>query len=373
MVDLEVEFDRVFSKYGGSLKLKRPDAPAVQNIINDLDIIIKTIQEPQSLPVPYIGIIDSYDVNAIVMKDNGIYFIGLFNGAILWIHEIFRILLSCPNVLPEIGESHNEQLAEKIMTAQFINLEHYVNVTQPKSIAMPKDPIRIDVANHFASNIIVFLLLHEYGHIVNGHVDALNSLYQNQAFEEKLTNAEMNCLQKNNADYIMFRQTCEYDADAWATNILLQFVNHRVEGTAMVTPSLNFIYSDYKSAIYYYSFSINTYWKLFGLEYEFGKNLLENTHPPSGMRQHFIMALITTVFQRFGIDYADDIGFQCAKSSMAVEKAFQEISNGGYNPIGIATTYQGDHLTHSREIRNNWKNVRPLLEPFAYVKLAHII
>jgi hypothetical protein len=371
--NLEVEFDRIFINYGGSLELRQPSLPKVDNSIESLQIIILNLQRSNpALPTPYVSIINSYEVNAIVRKEGDIYFIGLFYGTLLLLYEIFRRMLANPNVLVEAGESAKEQLSKKILNAQYTNFEHFFNAVMPAKGSMPIDPVRAELANYLASEAIMFLLLHEYGHIVNGHVDALNSLQPKKSFEEQLANI-LSTNSEVEISHIMFRQTCEYDADAWANNILLQFIKARVSGAAIVSTLIQFVRESHEAAIYYYNFAIYVYWRLFGMEYENGRNLLHSTHPPSGIRQHFIMALIHTIFESYGIEYANKIGMQCSSSLFEAEKAFNEISERGFNPLGITTTYkQKAHTDHIEILSDNWTNVRPILEPYAYVKLAPI-
>ena len=55
-----------------------------------------------------------------------------------------------------------------------------------------------------------------------------------------------------------------------------------------------------------------------------------------------------------------------------VEKAFEEISEQGYDTKAIAFAYKKESLDHVSFLMANWGNVRPLLEKYATGNLAPI-
>jgi hypothetical protein len=369
MKDLEVEFDKIFSKYGGALTLDDVDRPEENSIKTFYDIIEILNKTTPNLPIPYVSVVDSYEVNAIVTKVDKQYYIGLFRGAILMLAELFSRMLANPNILPNIGNTTSEVLNERISSAQFAYFEDFVNFADLQNPSVPKDPVRLELASYFLHTAVTYLLLHEYAHIVNGHIDFTRSKYQNNDFEEKLSNVTVNGALTENISSIMFRQTCEYDADNWAGNISLKLMKMMIENTQPKSFLMDVVYKDYKSAIYYYNFSIYSYWRIFGFKYEMNGDLLGGKHPPSGMRQHFNMAMIFTYLEQIGLQ-PNEISDQCLRSLVDVEAAFDSISEQGNNPKGILTTYSEEHLNHMNKIISNWKFVRELLVPFAYIKLA---
>jgi hypothetical protein len=134
-------------------------------------------------------LVNSLNLNAYAFKSEDFYFIGLNAGSVLVIEDAFSTLLSHPSVLPEVGNVSAEAKAFDEIPAGFpivnaLSLNDPVATGRRCNRYAPKDPIRWHYAQCLTNCALDFLMRHELGHILYGHVDYLERTGQRALLPE---------------------------------------------------------------------------------------------------------------------------------------------------------------------------------------------
>jgi len=361
-------FDETFSENGGWFNPENFHqinrmlifdwiTPQIENIIRSH---IKNTYSPFDVEFAYI---DSSKVNAQVklfVYDDKSY-IGLNVGSALIIFNYFFQILSHPNLLLEIGNSNSEKYKKKkIQGVTFnINSDGTSNLVcakgQPMIEYFPVDKIRLDYARLLSLHSIIFIIDHEIAHLVNGHL----------AF------GEHSYFSGNKLD-IFSEQVLEWDADSWAFS---QGVNRTIKHISLspneMPEPIRWVYSSFENDLSAWLFSIISFF-LLNSALPFDIDKLEcDQHPPDALRASF--ALSTTLEclsaksnEKLALKYQDmNLGVDVLKQSV------DTISMLIGNPIyleEVKKAFSEPVLYHIQRLDSRWKEMRPLLEPFAYVR-----
>src|SRR5262245_48690037 len=74
------------------------------------------------LPPIYVGLIKNHAINAVAFRDHDRYFVGIYNGAVIGLANLFMRILSDPRFFRHIGDPTKEFLP--IDTLRNIKLEY---------------------------------------------------------------------------------------------------------------------------------------------------------------------------------------------------------------------------------------------------------
>jgi hypothetical protein len=120
-----------------------------------------------------IDFIDSPHLNAIATVDDGQYRICIFRGAVEHVYGAMYGLMSCPSFLPAIGNAKGETPPAFFPESGFcpIPTSQAAPLYTGVEIVIPTDPTRRTAAMLLASVALEFLVVHEVGHIVGGHLE----------------------------------------------------------------------------------------------------------------------------------------------------------------------------------------------------------
>jgi hypothetical protein len=112
---------------------------------------------------------DDMRFNAVAIVLDGDYFILVNAGAVMHIPALFRNLFSLPQFARQIGNPSLEKEPPPRSTGA---AAYNASITQamPQPERMPKCPVRCKAASRLSQTAMNFLLLHELGHIRNGHL-----------------------------------------------------------------------------------------------------------------------------------------------------------------------------------------------------------
>lgn len=166
-------------------------------------------------------VIDDYSFNAIAIGINQNHFIGINRGTIATLSLVFNRLLADRNVLEFIGDPSKEK--EDLPLLENISRDFIVTTEILPLFLPPQCPVRMVFSNHMTKMAIDFILAHEIGHIISGHVAFSQSKFG-------LTNDELSLIANSEIENKLARKTMEMDADSWATTILLSSELNRVVG-----------------------------------------------------------------------------------------------------------------------------------------------
>jgi len=360
-------FDQAFKSKGGIYKTDNHFLKG--SLLEDCRNVVKAIRaaDPRT-PDAYINLINNSQLNAAVTKYKGKYLIGINVGVIFLIEATFLRMMSNPNILPEFGDISKEITPEKIYNAQFTCFEHYRNVIEidRKKIPIPKDINRYQLGMLLSCFVTRFLVAHEYGHILCGHVGYGDSLFESFSLTEYFNTSPI-----GNKLHPLTSQPLEMCADLYAFNVGINNILLALkEKKAGIKNGAEIFFNGLENSLKLWLFSIYSFCRLFGM-YSFEINLLKDySHPPAPVRSMFYFrwleaqlitkksALASIIVQNIVDDVID-----------SVEKAFAEISEQEYNLSFLNSASKLEIVEHELLIMENWGNARALTIPFAYIDL----
>jgi len=312
------------------------------------------------LPEVYLDFINNSQLNAVATKVEDKYYIGVNMGAVLLLHDLFNRVLTSPLNFPHIGDSINEK-AKKIYNPEITDFSTLLVACDTSDLQGAKDSQRRNYAVHLTTLSINFLLFHEYGHIVNGHIDLLGRL------NKDFTIAELN--NNSNGFNSIMSQTMEMDADQFAFTFSLWFLDLYTQDPLkklLTTP----FYKDFVDNIADLLFAAYSMFRLFGHKNCPIEQLFKHTHPPVGIRQRFIFRTLDCLMKdRLG-DTLDEL---ISKTIVNVEKAFCNISESTLGMDAIKKAYESDLDDLMHIVTCNWNNLKPQLDPYAYNTLPPLV
>ena len=346
-------FNEVTKQYGGRFHLKKNQFSSrilIEARQIGLDIIEDLNNYNSKLPDVNINFIDNNLFNAYSFKNNDSYYIGINKGTIINLYTFFNYILSFPNILNFIG--NNELEITPDYNPQYLN-----------EIIKPKDKDREIYAQGLFYYAILFLTLHEYAHIINGHLDFIN---QKRNFIFKIINS----LQKKSE---LNAQTLEYNADCYAANIIIKIIINRYQDNINLQEDKKPYFKSLEEAFFLWTFATYTVFRFLGTnEYNLEK-LDKYPHPAPIFRQYYTSTLIPKIIQNS--EYSNLNESILKKTSIAItefEESLKIIKKNSklhnfiipINPIPINHTYTGKELHQISRIQNNWSKMRLQLKPY---------
>ena len=360
-------FDGTFSKDGGWFNpenFHQIDRMLIFDWITpQIEAIIQAHVQNRSSPFEVeFAYINNPTLNAqvklFVLEDKA--YIGLNVGSAFTMFNYFFQALSHPDLFVNIGDSKSEEYKKKkIQGVTFnFNSDGASNLTyangQPMIEYFPNDPIRLNYARLLSLHTIIFLIEHEIAHLLNGHLE-LRSQRKG----------------KNGLDSFS-EQVLEWDADSWAMS---QGVGRIIKHTSQMPHELpepvRWIYSSFDNDISAWLFSINSLF-LLNSSIPFDLDKLEfYDHPPAPLSASFVSSVTLEylsvnstdeyVRKYHEMNLGADVIMQCLETLLVLT------GNSIYREE-IKKAVSEPALNHLNRLISRWKEMRPLLEPFAYVR-----
>lgn len=365
---MEETFDNFFADRGGIDKCPgftiNGLSGQIYNSFLNLDIWIKT--KYKDIPPIYCNFINNTYFNACARKVNNAYFIGINIGAYYLLNDIFSRMLSCPTILEEFGDSSKEIKPRPLFNAQITDLTTLLNSKEEDVlINLPKDHQRLYFSQFLTSTAMKFLFLHEYGHIANGHLDLKFSLDKSTSFYE------INNFKHTDTISALDLQTLEMDADCYAVcKGIIEILDLNKNCDSISEPFIKDFFGSLDKCIYLWVFAVYTFFRIFGFRKCSVCELESYTHPPIGLRQHFVITTLDAFFDKNKIAFRSELLETWKKTIIGVEKAFEEISEQGYDVSQFRFAMKNEVFEHGRKIMRNWNNIRPMLQNYAFCELA---
>ncbi len=286
--------------------------------------------------------------------EDGSYIIYISNAALVFIYDLFNRMLSYKNILPEIGNSEDEELEEPSM----INY----GILERNGI-IPKNKERKYFAGMLIDQALWFMFQHELSHILRGHVD-----YNYNISKE----ANFTLFNESKLDPLT-RQTLEMDADSYAICWMLKnTINLFKNKTNVLFPLSIDKYIEY-SFISVYSLMRLCYGRSQILvDNKFEQEQSSNTHPSWRLRQYMVVEAGLTYVERYynALVYPKSFVTNVADILLNTEKAYKTIT--GLKPIEKVEDFP--HVLHfssphTKNYLEHWNLIKPELEHFSYIKL----
>jgi hypothetical protein len=363
--DLESLFNNVFKTEGGRLyRAQYPRYLSVDTILVKSRLTIERIKKTYpSLPNIYFDIVRDSSINAYSQYSNGQYFIGITIGALIVFQDAFYRMASSKKVFSDIGDTSKEVSSKRIPSLQAFRLSEYQKNTLHGALVIPNDFNRIVLGKTLFDISIEFLVAHECGHILHGHVLYENSINNNfllkEVGDERFTG--------NVPLPILFWQDREIDADMIATSQCLIHANEFINGSSILAGKPRNFYKSWQMFIRLFIFSTGTIYKILT---DNARKSLSSLHPPPSIRAYFIQAEVPDIlFGKKGIDNID-VPSICLSVWDEVDRAFSEVSNMplDYSDMKLVL----DPAIHQREedLRSYFNIFYPIIQPFSYVDLS---
>jgi len=272
-------FRMALGSYGPPWRFKDENSVEAQSVQQSLDFFRWAINSQRRAVGPagiiHCDLIGNPAFNALATTYKNHEFVTLFSGAINSIYTTFFGMLSDPEFLPSIcnalGESVSKKASELVRSGMFLPSH------------LPKDAQRLQAARDFSALTCLFILLHEVGHIVQGHSTFLQRK-QGMPIYEEVPVFTLNAKESET------RLAFEWEADEYAAIASYQVV-HALFQDISLFPTLQSLDTDL-----IWSISASTTFVLIGY-FSAGMTSSSPTHPPALYRYVWSMMSVEAALE----------------------------------------------------------------------------
>ncbi|WP_344825277.1 hypothetical protein [Chryseobacterium ginsenosidimutans] len=343
---MKEEFEICFKSAGG---LFDPQSKEVKKLVEFSNNTIEHIKSIYTkMPPIYFNLINNNSLNATAAIFNNNYLIGVNIGTFDIIRDLFLKNLSC--------KSNALFKCTKLSLVNTKNGLEYDHSFDPDSIMFDLNYSKL--LSQQTTLVGKFVIYHEICHILRGHVDFIK-------IKHNLQIHEVNTI--IDTKIINTLQTLEMDADSFATNRCLNdfFQNQSIDFR-------NGIYKDLKTFIYYFSYSIYCFFRIFGF-YELNISCVKSySHPPPAIRISMILDNIATILIEKNIKNKDEIIATSMQATRDAENDLSKITYFNNEFFRVQEVYANPELTNYLfQIVNNWKNIKGELEKYTFSELPN--
>lgn len=360
-------FEKAMQKYGGRLDFSThsPD-PAYIHFKGQAEGYLSKVRSVSpALPDVHFDYVISSSLQAWAFIVEKQPFIAMASGSLYLFQLVFNRMLADRAVLTVFGDAQKEAANLPLYTDIMGDANRLIDTTV--GFIPPRDPVRdvcVQILTQFAFD---FLLMHEYGHLANGHVGLLNDVNCTHLISE--------FVQANDAGFNplspLDMQTFEMDADSFATHMGLRKLFEIVKKVDRLPEPYCALLADPERALYLWLFATHTVIRLFDVARFTQQQYESASHPPARVRQ--IQHMGTTRLHLSDVyksptlvSYYDHSGRDVVS---AVESAFSKISGQSIDTEGIRRALDTWVNDRYGMILNNWAVLRPQLEKFATAPL----
>ena len=300
--------ENLFLQYGGVYDFQQQKIPALEKAMyrdvlrynqDQIQFVLKDFIATTKIVVMFNA---STKLGACIEKRSNVYYIGINIGTVKILMFIFHWLLSSDKVFSSVGHIDPRE-KKSVEDPHLIELNRLYDVIRenPSLHIFTADDERLVLAAKLGMNAINFLVLHELGHILCGHIDYMNN--------QKLHvdgNLEINNLYLEEQKGLV-SQALEIDADDFASNYALKILREFYN-----TYHPQKLEEDFLALFRASLFAILIPYRLTGLMPYNEKKLSHLMHPPMGFRViHIVTTLDRMVKKRFKLstDINEIIGF----------------------------------------------------------------
>jgi len=174
------------------------------------DQVLNEVGAEKLIPEIFSGVNDDSAFNAVAASlPGGQYIIAVNYGTLILIHDLVHRLFCLPEFFPWVGDPSKEDRTRKFHPTSY-DAQTYMRtfISEPRS-TVPRDPRRRQAAVFLIPLAVMFLVAHEFRHIIGGHLDWLKAQSGHASISEVL---EI----QGNSSTRLFRQALEMDADGFA-------------------------------------------------------------------------------------------------------------------------------------------------------------
>jgi hypothetical protein len=347
------------SQYSGPLLTMDWLIPEGVNLVEQLRIrarqaIIDNTNKDLKRPHIYFDFFQDYNINALAMRLEADLCILISVGAWIKFSTLFNNLLSTPDFLPMIGDESNENpLDSQIKASSEAGITNLWEVlTSPKRV--PNDPIRKVASTVLTDIAFDYLVLHELGHIRNGHL--FLNLTANQIIEVEPPSHDQ--------DSSLTRQTLEMDADSHAVLRGLNSLFRRT-GAAFTGPykeALTIIHKTRQLNVSLYLTAIYVLFRIFEQKPWQAEGVWLSTHPPASMRLFMnFMTIYSAAAQAKDEETLRLLPNLVGSTINSVEQSMNALSSVKQTYFGLGQAIKS-YPTYMPLLERRWAELYPKLE-----------
>jgi len=174
-------------------------------------------------------IVDNASLDARAADHAGCDCMYTFRGALENIYGTMLGLLSTPTFFPAIGEVKNEVRPQNLPGGRFPPvplLRNLSDADRRRRLFLPNDQTRVTLARILAGLALEFLIFHEIGHIVGGHLELPRN-------SRRLSTIAETQYAINTPDDSVLQHVLECDADAFACDVTFSLHTHEKTAVRM--------------------------------------------------------------------------------------------------------------------------------------------
>lgn len=359
-------FDESCAEWGYGPRLAKPAPPLFETRREQAHGWIKNIQAMESvkgLGTLHFDFVDNLIINAAVDIRDKMGIVGVLAGGVLLPWDLFVRLLSHPDVVRHIGNPDAEHIGPQHAEGVTQNYGALLQARQsrgPLSPLSPVDGVRRNFASIAAKVAFDFLVTHEIGHIVNGHV---GYLFASCGLPYIL---ELQAASSNPPHDPMTRQTLEMDADSAGVACSFGIVNiAKKHGGGEGYESF---LSTEEQAMYVWAFAIAGFFYICGLKIDLA-TVASEIHPPTGLRFTMCQATALEIIRKHHPHLVDTFPQICRRALEDLLWGVKDI--GGLMSDSDLKAYASASVDpkaseHVQKLLDRWKVIRPELVKFSF-------
>lgn len=230
---------------------------------------------------PHFYFIQSYEITGCYDYDDEYCYIGLTKGVVNYSSFFFKNIFKDKDFLSDIIEEENQDdqpiIIAHVQFKSWITFLGENPLTEDLYFNRPKNLSRSDLADTFSQYFLLFVFMHEVGH-----------LNQNR---EKLSELMSQC--SNEEDQNIIKQIKEMDADKYAANRLLNHFFNIFHGKEHpINRANSFFYKNEKHLVRYGLLVIFTMFYMYSHNRNFEGGSLKGSHPHPSLRLKYVSDLI---------------------------------------------------------------------------------
>lgn len=368
------EIQTVISKKGGVVKYEELSPGISQNLLyyrNRAQTSVKLINDQLRTNIQ-VEIIDDFGFNAFATGLNGFYFIGINRGVIATLSLVFNRIFADQNLFKFIGKYEIEESDLPLLEDLSVNFEFTVDKLTPFN--PPKDPFRKSTSRHLVHLAIDFILAHEIGHIIRGHIDYIQNSFN-------LVHNEIDNIGTEDNLYPLTNKTLEMDADCWAVNMLLKNELNRVFGILPIPgPEWKEIYMMPGIVIMQFTFAIATVFRIYGDQRLDESGFGNEIYPKPRLR--FVISMLELAKNKNFLNLNDKMKFDLNEKGVPkivlpafdmIEEAFNSITGKNSNKLSIEDAWGTIGIQQINTLFEFWnRHLSHILQAYSNITLFQL-
>lgn len=371
-------FHEAVARYGGRLDtggLPASTASGLDRVAGRARGFLRTASAAlPALPPIHFGLIDNWDFNAVALRREGRYFIGIYRGAVVTLNVLFDRMLADPEVLPFIGSAVQERADLPLLPD--LGMDAVRSFGSVPTFPPPRDATRRATARKFSELALDFLTAHEFAHVANGHLDRMAENLGISAIDETGEPSR----KPEARERMLANQTMEMDADATAVWVGLGSEWGKVVGAfPRPGPEWDYVYDRPGIASAQWAWAVLTLFRLFGEARLVGGDVTLEPYPRPRLRSVMLQRAAGWVPRPRGLrehpavvgDALHKIPATVRAAQLQVEEMISRVTGRPEATEGLDDAWGDVGEAQTRRLLTYWRSrLRAELLGFAYQPLS---